>query len=84
MRTVRTHYEVELCISLEGIVQGDKEGEVPDGFHHAPLCQCVLHNLPLADNGGLLEHLHSIQLAAVPPTYFTNQEHLPIAWELSD
>ena len=52
-----THDEVELGIRLEGVVQRDKKGKVPDCFQDGTLSECVLHHLSLADYHSLLEYL---------------------------
>lgn len=75
-----THNEVQLRLGLEGIVQGDQEGEIPDCLQDAAFGERVLHHFPLLDDGGLLQDLHGKQLPLVHVTHLAHQEHLAIAW----
>lgn len=73
-----THDEVQFGVSLEGIVQCDKEREVPDGLQHTTLSECVFHYLLLAYNGCLLKDLHGEQLSPPLATHFPYKEHLSV------
>jgi len=74
-----THDEVQFGVSLEGIVQCDKEREVPDGLQHTTLSERVFHYLLLAYNGCLLKDLHGKQLSPPLATHFPYKEHLSVA-----
>ena len=70
---------MELRLCLEGVVEGDQEGEVPDGLQDVAFGEGVLHHFPLLNDGGFLQHLHGKQFSLVTLCDFTHQKHLAIA-----
>ena len=69
---------MQLCVGLECVVQGDKEGVLSDHLQHLSLSLGVLRGLGLLYDAGFLEDLHGIQLVVVSSPKLTDQEHLTI------
>ena len=73
-----TEDEVQLGVRLEGVVQRDEERRLADVLQHLPLGACVLRRLGLLHDGGLLQHLHGVQLPRVVAAHLPYQEHLSV------
>lgn len=73
-----TQDEVQLGVSLEGVVQRDQEGGLAHQLQHRALGTRVLLCLGTLHQGCLAQHLHGIQLARVVPACLPHQEHLPV------
>ena len=69
---------MELGLGLECVVQSDEEGRLADRLQHLSLGLGVLRGLGFLHDGGLLEHLHGIQLAIVRAANLPHQEHFAI------
>lgn len=59
-------------------MQGNEERRLPDMLQHLPLRARVLGCLRLLHDGGLLQHLHGVQLARVVAAHLAHQEHFPV------
>lgn len=57
----------------------DEERRLPYGLEDLPLCLGVLCGLSLLDDGGLLEHLHGVELARVGAVALPGQEDLAVS-----
>ncbi len=58
----------------------ESKGISPDGLEDLPLCARVFCGLGLLHDGGLLELFEGVQLASVPASQLTHQEHFAVRW----
>lgn len=75
-----TQDEVQLGVGLEGVVEGHEEGGLANVLQHLALRARVFGRLGLLHDGGLLQHLHGVQLPGVVAAHLPDQEHFPVRW----
>lgn len=77
---VLTEDEVQLGVRLEGVVECDEEWRLADVLQDLALRPGVLGRLGLLHDGGLLQHLHGVQLPSIVAAHLPHQEHFAVRW----
>ena len=70
---------MEFGIGLEGIVEGDEERRLSNGFEDLSFGHGVLGGLLLLNDGRFLEHFHGVERPVVVAAPLTHQKHFPVS-----
>lgn len=69
---------MQLGVSLEGVVQGDKKRRLAHCLQHLTLCLSVLSGLLLLNYARLFQHFHGVEAPVINATFLTNQKYFAV------